>query len=105
MNTIDKVTFRPFRDPTDYAAMVPVHEARKVWDQIDSRCTRERLMRFTDAQENAAWTGDPGKNMLFVEAGQRVIGYGQICNWQEESVAVLLYLWYLVPEWRGRGVK
>ena len=96
------ITYRGFRGEVDYPAMAAVIAGSKEADGLEWTNSAEDIARNYRHLINS----DPENDMLFVEAGGEVIGYGRVW-WQEEVTGKRVYMHFahLLPEWRGQGIR
>lgn len=99
---IPGLTFRGFRGPEDYPAMVAVIQGSKEADQVERTTTIEDITRDYAHLVNC----DPYRDMLFAEVGGKVIGYGRV-YWYALSDGTYSYRHFasLLPAWRGLGIR
>lgn len=96
------LTFRRFRGEKDFPLMVAVIEGSNKADRI----------HHTDSIEDVAATYrhlvncDPRRDMLFVEAEGKVVGFGRAW-WIRRTDGTRTYMHFalLLPEWRGKGIR
>lgn len=103
--TIPGQTFRRFRGPADYPALLAVRLAAATADGLDSLSARDPLPALTDIERRYAEVAPGSLNLLVAEVDGEPIGYYNVSWWQEEGgIHVYLHLGWLVPAWRGRGI-
>lgn len=98
--------FRTFCSSSDFDGMVNVRRECIETDQVD---VLSRLEHFCDADEMFRTIHQnhcqPEKDVLIVEVGGKIVGYCQICWWEEnDGTTLFLHVGYLVPQWRKLGV-
>jgi mycothiol synthase len=100
--SIEGLTFRGMRGPEDYPGMVAAANASNRFDGVDYF---ESVKNLT-AQYDHLVNSDPAVDVIVVEMADEIIGYGRVW-WQqvEEGPRVYGHFAFLVPEWRGRGIR
>ncbi len=98
--------FRTFLSSSDFEGMANVRRQCVEADQAD---TLSRLEHFLDAGEISRTIHQnhcqPEKDVLIVEVGGKIVGYCQICWWEEnDGTTLFLHVGYLVPQWRRQGI-
>jgi mycothiol synthase len=99
---IPGLSFRGFRGPEDYPAMVAVVEGSKEVDQVERATTVEDIARDYDHLVNS----DPYQDMLFAEMHGEVIGYSRV-YWYglADGTCSFGHFAALLPAWRGQGIR
>jgi ribosomal protein S18 acetylase RimI-like enzyme len=94
--------FRPMRGEADYPGMLEVIHGSEVADGQERTDTLEEITRNYQHLVNC----DPSRDVIIVEAGGRVIGYSRVW-WVDDDghLRRYLHLNYLLPEWRGQGIR
>ena len=111
---IPDLTFRPFRDESDIAGVLAVHDGCRERDQIDAFSACYRIPNLSPAEYAADVAGSlsdgSGRNVLIAESDGKIVAHSRLEWWQEwdgergaERRAYLIRGWVL-PEWRGRGI-
>lgn len=102
---IPGLTFRRFRGPVDYPALLAVRLAAAEADALDPRSARDPLPGLADVERHYAGAAPGSPNLLLAQVNGEAIGYDSVTWWQEEGgIQVYLHLGWLVPAWRGRGI-
>ena len=100
------LTFRRFRGPADYRALLAVRLAAAEADGLDPLSARDPLPALADIERRYAGVEPGSPNLLVAEMDGAAIGYYNVTWWQEEGgIHVYLHLEWLAPEWRGRGIE
>ncbi|HWQ84067.1 MAG TPA: GNAT family N-acetyltransferase [Anaerolineales bacterium] len=95
------LSFRGYRDETDFEKMVAVIQGCKQVDQLERSDTAQDIARDYRHAPNF----DITKDMLFVEMNGEVIGYYRVIWFLEDAGdAIYTHFGFLLPEWRGRGI-
>ncbi len=95
------LSFRSFRDETDFEKMVTVIQGCKQIDQMERSDTAEDIARNYRYAPNF----DITKDMLFVEMESEVIGYYRVMWFFEDAGdAIYTHYGFLLPQWRGKGI-
>lgn len=97
------LTFRGFRGPEDYPAMIAVIDVCKVADQDERAETAADIARNYEHLTNC----DAYRDMLFVEMHGEVIGYSRVwwMGLEQEHQRVYQHFAFLKPEWRDVGIR
>jgi mycothiol synthase len=97
-----KVTFRPFKGPSDYPKMLSVLQGSKAADAIEDADTLEGITELYEQLTNCSLATD----MIMVESNGQLVGYGRTFWKKEANAATWLYYHsaFLLPAWRRRGV-
>jgi GNAT superfamily N-acetyltransferase len=100
-----EITFRQYRGPQDFPAIVAVREACCEQDQVDTSSAREGIPSVTYLT-HAYGTVVPGaSDWIFVEVAAAVVGYAHVSWWIETGLLeVYLQRGWVVPRWRGCGI-
>lgn len=99
---IPGLTFRTFRGPEDYPAMLAAIDGSKRADGIERTDTLENITRDYAHLTNC----DPYRDTLFVEVDGDLAGYSRVWWWDEESgKRIFLHFSFLRPEWRETGIR
>ncbi len=100
--SVEGLTFRGFRGPEDYPAMV----------YIANRANRADGSDFVESVENLAAqyahliNSDAATDLIVAEMKGEPIGYGRVWWHQvENGPRVYGHFAFLVPEWRGHGIR
>jgi len=96
------LSFRAFRDESDYPLMLDVVQKSKVADRDEWTTSVEDITRDYRHLRNC----DPKSDMIFAEIDGVPVGYGRTW-WEDERKGNRLFCLFtnLVPEWRGRGIR
>ena len=94
-------TLRGFRGEVDYAHIAAIISGCKDADRIERVDTVDDVRRYYAHLVNC----DLNRDMCFVEADGRAVGYSRV-SWWEESGGPQVYrsLAFLLPDWRRRGI-
>ncbi|MBU7014985.1 MAG: GNAT family N-acetyltransferase [Theionarchaea archaeon] len=95
------LAFRHFTGKEDYKAMVNVLNGSKHEDRLEFSISVEDIANGF----NHLYNFDPYTDMLFVEMDGDVIGYTEVWREDLEDVCVYPHAAYLLPEWRGKGIR
>lgn len=101
------LSFRRFRDASDYVQMAAVHAGSQAWDQVDPLSARESVPTAEDLASSFPEDEAHGNaDLLFAQIDDQIVGYNHVYwRWTEETgVRVYLHLGYLLPEWREKGI-
>jgi mycothiol synthase len=99
---IPGLTFRTFRGPVDYPAMLAVIDGSKRADGIERTDTLENIRRNYAHLTNC----DPYRDTLFVEVDGDLVGYSRMWWWDEQSgKRIFLHFSFLRPEWRDTSIR
>ena len=94
-------TMRGFQGEGDYAHIAAIIAGCKDADQIERVDTEEDVRRYYAHLVNC----DPYRDMRFVEADGRTVGYSRVTWWAEPSgPQIYRSLAFLQPNWRRRGI-
>ena len=98
---ISGLTFRRFRDESDYAHMLAVINGSKDADGIERSETLEELQNNYQHLLNC----DPYQDVLFAEVDGKPVGYSRVF-WErlDEGIRVYNLFGFLLPEWRRKGI-
>ena len=99
---IDGLRFRVFDDDSDYGKMSRVNQRSLEADGVVWIESEEDIRsRFSAVKDR-----DPRSDVIFVEVNGETVGYAQL-SWdnEQESVKAYIHSVYLLPEWRGRGIR
>jgi mycothiol synthase len=96
------LAFRGFRGEVDYPAMAAVIAGSKEVDGLEWAQSVEDVARTYRHLVNC----DANRDMLFVEVGGEVVGYGRVW-WERELEGKWRYQHFahLLPAWRGKGIR
>lgn len=96
------LSFRGFRGPSDYAAMVAVIEGSKEADGIERVSSLADVARTYEHLVNS----DPYADMIFAEVDGQVVGYSRVW-WEELLDGARLYghFVFLLPAFRRQGIE
>ena len=104
---IPDLSFRYYRDESDFTALVAVIEACQEHDQVDPLSSEagipsvEELSRAFSEAENI----DLYSDMLLVCLGEKVIGFQWVRWWEQaDGIWVYYHRGRVVPEWRQHGI-
>jgi mycothiol synthase len=99
---IPGLTFRRFRGPEDYPAMLAVIDGSKAADGIERTDTLEDITHNYAHLINC----DPYQDTLFVEMHGKLVGYSRVWWWDERAgKRIFLHFSFLLPEWRETGIR
>ncbi len=95
------ISFRPFRDESDFEHMVQILEARRIADGLDWATNVEEMT--IDMQNMPRF--DIERDMLFTEIDGQVAAYSFV-NWRKQSDGLYVYRLraFVHPEWYHRGI-
>jgi mycothiol synthase len=93
---IPGLTFRRFRGPEDYPAMLAVIDGSKRADGIERTDTLENITRDYGHLTNC----DPYRDTLFVEMDGKLVGYSRVWWWDERAGKRIF-----LHEGRGTGIR
>ena len=99
---IDGLRFRVFDDDSDYSKMSGINQRSLEADGVVWIESEEDIRsRFSAVKDR-----DPRSDVIFVEVNGEAVGYAQL-SWdnEQESVKAYIHSVYLLPEWRGRGIR
>jgi GNAT superfamily N-acetyltransferase len=96
------LSFRNWRDESDFSGMLAMINASKTADQEERHDTLEDLIRTYSHLTNC----DPRKDVLIAEVDGQVVAYSRLTWWIEEHSQNRLYLsfGFMHPEWRRKGI-
>ena len=101
-SAIAGLTFRGFRGPEDYPAMLAVLHGSKQVDGLERIDTVEDIALNYSSLTNS----DPFQDMLFAEIRGQVIGYSRVWWWKNlEDTRLYQHFALLLPQWRETGVR
>lgn len=96
------LTFRGFRGESDYPHMLAIIQGCKEADGQERTDSLDDIVRNYRHLVNC----DPTQDMVFVQVGDEVIGYGRVLwNREESGLRRYSFFTYLLPAWRGRGIR
>lgn len=105
--TIPGIRFRRLRGADDYPRLAAVREGSRAADSIDPLSTLEWIPTAAEFAADFAPSAsfDPSRDVLIVEAEERVIGYSYVTWWTErDGLRLYLLLAALLPAFRRRGI-
>jgi ribosomal protein S18 acetylase RimI-like enzyme len=96
------VTYRTFRGPADFPAMLAVINGSKEADGIERSDTLEDMARNYQHLTNC----DPHQDAILAEVHGQVVAYGRVW-WAENAKGGYIYphFTFCLPQWRDRGVR
>ncbi len=95
------LSFRGYRDETDFEKMVAVIQGCKQVDQMERADTAQDLARNYRYAPNF----DIARDLLLVEMEGDVIGYYRVVWFFEDAGdAIYTHYGFLLPQWRGKGI-
>ncbi len=99
---IPGLTFRHWRDASDYQAIAEIVNAVNLADKIQEAWSTEAIANHFGNLPNS----DPARDMLVVEVSGRMVGFCQT-SWIQEDDGTRLYAirWAVHPESRGRDIE
>lgn len=104
---ISGLSFRQFRDESDFAALVSVIESCQVHDKVDPLSSQAGIPTVAELTESFATAEniDLNQDMLIVLLNDRVIGFQWVRWWtQADGTWVYYHRGRIIPEWRGQGI-
>jgi mycothiol synthase len=104
---IPGLIFRPFRDESDYANIVALHQACAEADQVDAVSSLEGIPTVDTIARSMGLLQNfnPKTDMIFAEIDGQVVGHRWI-HWTIEQDGTWLYTHrgLVIPAWRSRGI-
>lgn len=104
---IPDLSFRLFRDESDYPNIVALHEGCAEADQVDPVSSLEGIPTVQTIARSMAILKNfnPQKDMIFAEVAGQVVGHRWI-HWMVEQDGTWLYMHrgLVLPAWRSRGI-
>jgi mycothiol synthase len=104
---IEGLVFRRFRGESDYPQIVEVFTRSWQADGLEVALSVEDADRLYANMKNF----EPSRDFLMVEVGGQLVGYGRT-RWEDQdsedgsgAIRAYAYKFYLVPEWRGKGIE
>jgi len=93
---------RRFEGRSDYEAMSRISQRSWLADGFEwIKSAKEIEASFVEIR---SW--NPEENLVFIEAGDEVIGYGEFHSEQADAVNTsFLTNVHILPEWRGKGIR
>ncbi|MGQ9889250.1 MAG: GNAT family N-acetyltransferase [Aggregatilineales bacterium] len=101
------LSFRPFRDEGDFAAMAAVIAACQERDRVDPLSPAAGIPTVAELAESfsAAENIDLRRDLLLATLDGQVIGFQWVRWWtQADGTRVYYHRGRVVPAWRGRGI-
>ncbi|MCI0476617.1 MAG: GNAT family N-acetyltransferase [Anaerolineales bacterium] len=97
---IPGLTFRRFRGPADYPAMVAILDACNIADHLDYINTVEEIAFVFAHLTNC----DPVRDMLFAEVNGATIAFSRLWWADEDATRLYISLGFIHPAWRRKGL-
>ncbi len=99
---LEGLKFRRFKDSSDFEAMSSISQKSWLADGFEWAKSREDI----EAPYAETHNRDPAEDLVFVESGSEVVGYGE-CYVESVNPSTTSFMTYVhvLPEWRERGIR
>ena len=98
---IPGLTFRHWRERSDYAHMKSIYDACKDVDGNESTWTVESIARNLENQSQS----HPSTDVIFAEVDGQPVGFGRVGHYQEgDGTRIYFTRGFVRPEWRRKGL-
>lgn len=99
---IEGVRFRRFSGPSDFEAMSTISHRSWLADGFEWVRSVEEI----EGTYREISSRDPLEDLILIEAGSEIIGYGEISSdWHDSSNKSFWNFVYLLPDWRIKGIR